>query len=442
MRSKSRSAPAAAAPSVDIKLTAFSGQEAQGILIASRQLPGYPTALGLLNAAFAAGADRILMDFTAAATVIRLRIDGNWENQPALDRPTGDAALFVLKRLMGMNPNDRRTQQKGRLIVVAAKGGDHFVDCTSAGVKTGERVMLEISPKKPKLKTLEDLGMREQMRERLREQLNGEGGIVLISAPPGHGLPTTWPIVLDAADKFVRDWVSLEPEDNPDPEVINVTPYTFDRASGQEPQEKLKLILLKQPDVFVMPELYNAEVAELLIEQLEAGKHLVTRNPGKDAVDATISFLMNNRAQAAGLLKRLMCVQSQRLFRKLCTTCRQPFTPSPQLLQKLGIPPGRVNQIYQPVVIPPGQTTDANGNQLQICPDCNGRGYRGRFAIFELLVLDDRLRKAVMQGAKNPDAIRKFAQESGQLGLREESLLAVITGQTSLQERERVLTAG
>ncbi len=442
-RKKKAAEPAASAlPAFEIKPTAFSKAEGQGVLIAARQLPGYATALGLIGAAIASRADRILMDFTANAAVIRFRIDGVWENNPPLDRPTGDGALVVIKKLLNMNPNERKARQIGKC-AIAGVGSDWLVECTSQGVAAGERVLLTLDPKKPVHKTLDDLGMRPALQEKFREAMNAKGGMVVLSAPAGDGLPTTWRVGLEAADKFVSDWVSLEPANDADPDIINVTANLFDAAAGQLPQEVLNKVMLKQPDVLVMPQFYNDQVMQTLLDAIKTdNKHVITRIIAKDPIEALLQLLSANRKVAKELLMAIEFVTSQRLVRRLCDTCKQPFAPSPQMLQKLGIPPGRVEKLYQPYILPPPEKrADEKGNAILPCPTCGGRGYFGRVAIFEMLTVNDDLRKAVLQFAKEPDKIRQYAKKLGHLSFQEEAVLSVALGITSVQELQRVMTA-
>ena len=428
-------------PSFEIKPTMYSANEAQGVLIASRQLPGYPTAIGLFGAALSCRADRILIDYAANAVAVRFRVDGVWEANPPMDRPTGDAALVVIKKIMGMDPNERRLRQLGKC-TLATQTIAWLTECTSAAVASGERVLVNFEPKKPLLKSLEELGMREAMREQFRAALNAHGGLMIISAPAGHGLPTTWRVGLEAADRFVRDWISLEDGEHPDGEIINVTQHLIKSAEGETPEQRLYQVMLKQPDVFVLPSLYNDDVVEKILEQVKTqDKHAVTKTVANDAVEAIIAVLSTHRKKAKELLLSISAVSNQRLMRRLCQTCRQPFTPSPQMLQKLGIPPGRVSQLYQPFVLPPpDKRIDAEGKPILPCPTCSGRGYYGQFAIFELLTVDDEVRKSVLQNAKNPAAIRQFLKTKGHLSLQEEGVLAVALGQTSLQELQRVFS--
>ena len=431
-------------PALEIKTVGVPKDEAQGLMIAARQLPGYPIAIILLANAISARADRILMDYSAQGAVVRYRVDGVWETLPPLDRPTGDAALVVYKKVFGLNPAERRAKQDARF-ATNFKEIDWVVSFTSAGVPSGERVLFQIETKKPMIKTLNDMGMREAMQESFRGLLNGDKGIVLISGPPGQGLPTTWRIALESADKFVRDYVSLENKADPDPEIINVFQNFYELGVGDTPEEQFEKMLLRQPDVLVMPSLINSYIADRVIDQItKLGKHSITRMVASDSVDALIKVLSTYKTEAKQILKLTSGVLNQRLVRRLCERCKQPFQPTPQLLQKLGIPAGRVQKLFQPTIPPPPeQRVDAKGNpiEIEICKRCNGRGYYGRMAIFELLTIDDKMRQAIQKLAGNPDAIRQFAKQNGHLGFQEEGILACALGMTSLQEIQKMMAA-
>ena len=429
-------------PPLEIKTVGVPKDEAQGLMIAARQLPGYPIAIILLANAISARADRILMDYSAQGAVVRYRVDGVWETLPPMDRPTGDAALVVYKKMFGLNPAERRAKQDAKF-GTNFKEIDWVVSFTSAGVPSGERVLFQIDTKKPTIKTLNDLGMREGMQESFRGLLNGDQGIVLISGPTGQGLPTTWRISLESADKFVRDYVSLENKADPDPEIINVFQNFYELGVGDTPEEQFEKMLLRQPDVLVMPSLINSYIADRVIDQItKLHKHSITRIVATDSVDALIKLLSTYKTEAKQIVKLVSGVLNQRLVRRLCDRCKQPFQPTPQLLQKLGIPAGRVQKLFQPTIPPPPeQRVDAKGNpiEIEICKRCNGRGYYGRMAIFELLTIDDKMRQAIVKLAGNPDAIRQFAKQNGHLGFQEEGILACALGMTSLQEIQKMM---
>jgi type II secretory ATPase GspE/PulE/Tfp pilus assembly ATPase PilB-like protein len=431
-------------PPMDIKTIGVSKDELQGLVIAAKQLPGYPTAIIILANAITSRADRILMDYSAQGAVVRYRIDGVWEALPPMDRPTGDGALVVLKKILALNPAERKAKQDAKF-ATNFRDIDWVVSFTSAGVATGERVILSIETKKATLKTLSDLGMRDAMQETLRGMLNGNGGLVLISAPAGQGLPTTWRIALESADKFVRDFVSVENKADADPEIINVTQNFFEVGKGEAPEAVFEKLMLRQPDVLVMPSLINSYIADRVIDQVaKQGKHAITRIVATDAIEAIIKLLGTYPDEAKELVNLLSGVLNQRLVRRLCDKCKQPFQPSPQLLQKLGIPSGRVQKLFQPTIPPPPeQRVDAKGNpiEIEICKKCNGRGFFGRMAIYELLTIDADMKKAILSYASKPAELRKYAKQKGHLGFQEEGILACAIGETSLKEVQKVLAA-
>ncbi len=427
-------------PPMEFKPPVSDKQVQQGILISCRAIEQYPVAIMLLAQAISVRADQILLDCTAQGVSVRCRVDGLWENLPPMDRPTGDGVMIVLKRLCNLNATDRRSRQTAKLGV--SHLGDWVVEFTSQGVPTGERAVLRIDPKKPVLKTLGDLGMREKLQDQLKALLNGDDALFMFSAPPGHGLPTQWRVGLESADRFIRDFHSIEDVASAEPELINIGPHHFNKAAGETPMTILKSLLLKQPDVLVIPDFVDNDTVEVVCDQLiDQHRFAITRMVAGSAIEAVLKLLAAYPAEAKRLVKVLSGAINQRLVRRLCDKCKQGFPPSPQLLQKLGIPPGRVSVLYQPFVPPPPeQRVDAKGNpvEIEICTKCNGRGYFGRMAIFELLVINDEIRKAMLQ-KPTVDTVLPVARKQGFLTIQEEGVLAVATGATSLQELQRVL---
>lgn len=429
-------------PPLDFKPKAGDANQQQGILIACRSMEQYGAAVMLLAGAFTSRADQVMLDFSQQGVAARYRVDGIWERMPPMDRPTGDGVLVIYKRLCNLNPADRRSQQKGILPVKFA-GNEWILDIVSQGVPTGERVLIRIEPKKPVLNTLADLGMRDKMQEQLKTLLNASDAMFIFSGPPGHGLPTTWRVGLEAADRFVRDFHAVQDVRLDEPEQINIARHTFHGAAGETPMTVLKSLLLKQPDALILPEFGTPEVVKLLCEEVvEEHRYLITRIQAGSAIEALLRLIATYKGSAKELVKIASGVINQRLIRRLCTACRLPFQPTPQLLQKLGIPVGRVRELYQPCIPPPPeQRVDANGKpiEIEICKRCGGRGYFGRAAIFELLTVNAEIRRAIQQNP-TPEHVLKVARQNGFLTLQEEGVLSVATGLTSLSELQRVLT--
>jgi type II secretory ATPase GspE/PulE/Tfp pilus assembly ATPase PilB-like protein len=414
-------------------------QQNQGNLLQAKQSPAFPITSGLVAHCLSRRGERLMMDFTAQGVAVRFEIDGMWMNADPMDRQSGDATLAVLKTITNLNVQDRKSRQDGKF-GAEFTNGKFICEFTSQGVKTGERVLVKIHPKKPKFENIEQLGMRDKMRQQLRDHLNEDAGMVLISAPAGGGLTTTWNMALDSSDRLIRDFVSIEDKDNPEDEIINITPNYFDKAGGEAPAELIPKLLLKEPNVFVVPDPTNAESLKSLCERANSEQMVITRAQAKSATEAVLRLLAY-KAPPADVGKALTAVLNVRLLRKLCDQCKQPFQPAPQLLQRLGIPAGRVQVLYQEFKPPPpDQQVDEKGRPIEIpvCQTCGGVGYCGRTGIFELLSIDDPMREAITK-QPNPDALRRVAKASGHRSLQEEGILLVAQGVTSIPELQRVL---
>ena len=228
--------------------------EAQSLLISTRQGAGYPIAGGQLAHGIQSRATHILMDYSQNACSIRYQIDGTWEQLPPLDRESGDAMLIALKQLCLMNPTDRRSEQTGSLGLKVGKE-KYNLSLQSKGVQTGERVLARIEAEKIPFERMSDLGMRDKMYEVFKAKLDEESNLVLISAPKGQGLTTTWITAMNAADRFLRDFQSFEDETKAEPEIININANYFGGETGLTQLERVKKSILKEPDVLIFPEL-------------------------------------------------------------------------------------------------------------------------------------------------------------------------------------------
>lgn len=413
--------------------------EAQSVLINARQGAGYAIAGGQISHAIQSRATHMLMDFSKAACAIRYQVDGQWESLPPLDRETGDAMLVALKQICQMNHADRRTAQKGQCTAKLVK--EKFnIAVQSQGVATGERVLVKMTAEAIGFERLADLGMRDKMVESLKEQLNAESNLLIITAPKSEGLTTTWLVALGAADRLIRDFQSFEDQLNPEAEVINVSPNFYGGDTDMTRTAMVKRMVLKEPDVLVFPELPDPESMQIAIDQsISTEKQIYTKLVSSSAVEGFARVVSRYPNIAAKVAKQTSVVLCQRLVRRLCDTCKIGFEPPPALLQKLGIPGGRVSVLYQPFVPPPiEQQVDENGRPAPIepCETCQGRGYLGRIAIFEMLMPGDQLRDAVTK-TQDVGRLSQIAKSEGHRGIQAEAVMTVARGLTGLDELKR-----
>jgi len=416
--------------------------EAQSLLISTRQGPGYLIAGGQLAHAIQSRATHILMDFSQNACAIRYQIDGNWEQLPPLDRETGDAMLYAIKQLALMNPADRRGSQKGVLGLKIKK--DKFdLSVQSQGVPTGERVICRIEAEKLPFTNLSDLGMRDKMIEQFKEQLNGEGNVVLITAKKGEGVTTLWNVAINAADRLVRDFQSFEPAESPEPEIINISPNLYGGDTGKTELEIVNRMVLREPDVLMFPNPPEAESLKVCLEKvIEEDRQVIHRMAADSPIAALLSFAQRYPDSRKMIIDKTAAVIHQRLVRRLCENCKVGFEPPPQLLAQLGIPAGRVPVMFAPFIPPPiEQQVDEQGRPAPItpCHVCGGRGYFGRIGVFELLRPGPQFKAAM---GKTSDASQLFAiaKSEGHRGIQAEAVLSVARGLTSLDELKRVFS--
>ena len=412
----------------------------QSVLIATRQNPGYVVAAGQIGHALISRATHLLLDFSQAACAMRYQIDGQWEQLPPLPRDAGDAMLMAFKQVCQLNPADRRSAQTGKCDVKIQRD-KYMLTVQSQGIPTGERVLIKIEPEKMPFSTLADLGMRDTMIEQFRAALNSEGTSVVISCPKATGLSTTWQIAINAADRLVRDFQSVEPENDKEPEIININPCLYGGSTGLEPKELMRKIILKEPDVFLFPTIPDDASLLMGLEQVtKAQKQVIARMAASTAVEAAAKIAAQFPGSAKLFASTLKAVINQRIVRRLCERCKVGFQPPPALLQRLGVPAGRITVLYQPFVPPPiEQQVDANGKPAPIipCEACQGRGYIGRVAIFELLQPGDQFRAALLK-TQDVGQLSKVAKEEGHRSLQAEAVLTVARGLTSLDELKRV----
>lgn len=411
----------------------------QATLLAVQPSPGYPHAVFLLADAITKRADLILMDFTANNTGVRYQVDGIWHNMPPIPRDIGDYMLASFKQLAGLDYRERRQRQVGSFSAEYMRVR-HKCRMTCQGIPTGERIVLEVDRRKPTLDNLEEIGMRPGMRTTLLKALNGEGGLVLFSALPGDGLSTTWRAALQSADRFLRDFYTVQEKSRQEAEIINIGNVVWDESAGETMRTALRGLLLREPNAVAFPEMGNAEsLNEICRLSNELDISVSTRLPARHAVEAVVRALMlkPDVAQFARALKLVVC---QRIIRKLCMKCRVPFQASPTLLNQLGLPPDRIPVLYRHYQPRPEELVDEKGKPVEVmpCENCGGLGYCERTGIFELLEFDDRFR-AAMKSTPTVAALNEVANQSGHVGLREEGIVLVARGDSSLEELQRVL---
>ncbi len=414
-------------------------EHAQSNLIRARQSEYFELTVATLYDALVKRAGQILLDYTRDAATVRYQIDGLWHPMPAMERPSGDALLAIMKTLANLNPLERRQSQHGQFSGVAGRDKTTF-DLTSQGVPTGERVLIKLVPETTLLLELPTLGMQPDMMSRLAECLSPPG-LVVISAPLAGGLSSTWQAVLNAADRYVSDWVAVVDHDDRETERVNIEVRQFDSRAGESPLASLKKLALKQPNVFVVPNPVDTATMDYLIDQVNLEKRLVvTQSRSSTAADALLK-VMSLAANRKGFVRAAKAVTCQQLVRRLCDQCKQSFQANPQAIAQMGGDPRQNTTLYRHYELPPiEKRVDEEGKPIEMfpCATCGGTGYIGRIAVFELGLIDEEIRKVLLAEAR-PESVARVLRQQGNLTLLEEAYRAVLDGRTTIAEVQRVL---
>jgi type II secretory ATPase GspE/PulE/Tfp pilus assembly ATPase PilB-like protein len=404
-------------------------RENQANLISARQSPGYLFVKELVADMVDRRSDKCILDYTPQQVVARQHIDGVWHNGDARDRESADVMLAVMKTLANLNATERRKKQESKF---AAKYKDHSYVCpiASQGVPTGERVVLQLlGGAQRNFKHYEDLGMRPKLAEQWGECMALDKGLLVIAATPDGGLTTLTDVSLMETDRLLRDFVAIEEEHHRDREIENIDVTTYDEKKGEKASDVIPGLIRKYPNAYIIRDLTDPEAAKMLLGEVRDEERLVvTTAHAKTAPEALLRMLQNKVPQKdfAAVVSAVICV---RLIRKLCDACKIAYVPTPDLLKKLGIPAGKVEALYR---VPKAEEAE------KPCKECAGVGFKGRTGIFELLIVDDKIREILV---KKPELelLRKAAKMAGMRPFQEEGLLLVAKGVTSLAELQRVL---
>ncbi|MDZ4657392.1 MAG: ATPase, T2SS/T4P/T4SS family [Bythopirellula sp.] len=396
-------------------------------LITARHSPGYLLLKDIMAEVINRRADKLMLDFTAQAVTVRYEIDGVWHPGEARDRESSDVMLAVIKTLANLNVKDRRNKQEGRF---GAKydGKTYICHVATQGVQTGERVVVNRVGEKQRLAKYEDLGMREGLQKQWSEIMGSDAGMVIFSALPGGGLTTMMNVSLEETDRLMRDFSAIEEVNNREHDLQNIGVTTYDASKGETPASILPALIRTYPNVYILRDMTDVEAGKLLFKEAGDDRVFITSIRAKEAAEALLRFLQL-KMPAKEFATTAKAVLYQRLIRKLCPDCKVGYSPSADVLKKLGIPPGKVEKLYRP---PKPEEIE------KPCKTCQNLGYLGRTGLFELLVVNDQMREILIKQPKL-ELLKQAARAARQRSLQEEGVLLVAQGTTSLQELTRVL---
>jgi general secretion pathway protein E len=358
----------------------------------------------LLTQALREGASDLHFEAFETRSVVRLRIDGTLTDLIEPARALHGAIVSRLKIMAQLDIAEKRLPQDGRITLrVAGKPVDVRVSTIPTG--HGERVVLRLLDKQAGRLDLTRLGMDDATLAHMDRLILEPHGIVLVTGPTGSGKTTTLYAALSRLDAAALNIMTVEDPIEYDLDGISQTQVnariemTFARA--------LRTILRQDPDVVMIGEIRDLETAQIAVQASLTGHLVFATLHTNDAVSA-VTRLVDMGVEPFLLASSLIGVGAQRLVRRVCVECRKPF-------------------IHE----------GATFYSAQGCPACNRTGYRGRTGIYELLTVDDGLRRLIHDRASE-QTLREYATASGMRSLREDGMRWASQGVISLEEVVRV----
>lgn len=353
----------------------------------------------------------------------RIRIDGVMYPTEPFDRPVGDAITNIFKVLSAMDITERRRPQDGSFGALV-EGREVDFRVASQGTRFGEKLSLRILDQSNSVSSIEQLGMRKQMEEKIKEIARQPHGMFLCCGPTGAGKSTTLYNCLGSLDRDQCNIITIE--DPIEYKMDGVTQIEINTKSGQSFGGSLRSVLRQDPDVVMIGEIRDEETAKIACQAASTGHMVFSTVHANDTITALYRLLDLN-VEPFMLANSVSAILGQRLARRLCPHCKEPYKPNPELLKQAGLPAEKVKDFYRPPK-----------DRKEVCTNCGGLGFRGRIGVYELLVINDRMRDLVRDKAPI-STLRAEARKNGMLYMREEGLRLVVRGVTSVDELMRVV---
>ncbi len=362
---------------------------------------------------------------------IRFRLDGILHSSILLPLKIHPAVVARIKILTNLKIDETRVPQDGRF---SAKINERNIDFRVSTFPTtlGEKVVLRVLDPKEGLKTFEDLGLEGRNLEVVKKGMKKSYGLILVTGPTGSGKTTTLYIILNSLNKEGSNIVTLEDPVEYFMEGINQSQIRPE--IGYNFAQGLRHILRQDPDIIMVGEIRDEESAALVTHAALTGHIVLSTLHTTNALGA-IPRLIDLKVAPFLIPSSLSLVLAQRLVRRLCPDCKKKVKPKDRIknliLKEINSLPESIKRTIQ--IPKPLQVYQAVG-----CKKCKNEGYLGRIAIFEVLEMTESLAEIILKEPSEA-AILKEAQKQEMITMRQDGILKVLDGVTSVEEALRVI---
>jgi len=352
---------------------------------------------------------------------VRFRIDGVLHEVMRAPKQITAGVISRLKIMSDINIAERRIPQDGRLSV-AVEG--RKIDLRVATLPTvwGEKVVMRVLDNSTAQLALSDLGFEPDNYARYAESFTKPYGMMLVTGPTGSGKSTTLYATLNIVSSPDKNVITVE--DPVEYRLAGINQVQTNVKAGLTFAAALRSILRSDPDVVLIGEVRDHETAQIAIEAALTGHLVLTTLHTNDAPSA-VTRLIEMGIEPFLVGSALDCVLAQRLARRLCTRCREPYLPTPEQLRQARFPwedGQEIPKLYRPVG----------------CTACSKTGYKGRLALHEVMTVSEEIERLAV-ARSSAAAIAEVARSQGMSTLRDDGLAKVRAGSTSLEEILRVV---
>lgn len=352
---------------------------------------------------------------------IRQRVDGVLQEQVMKEKRISSALVLRLKLMAGLNISEKRLPQDGRFSLIVKKR-KLDVRVSTMPVENGESVVMRLLDQSSGVTNLDQVGMPDDILAHFRRLIHIPHGLILVTGPTGSGKTTTLYGALQELNDVGKKIITVE-----DP-----VEYRLQRVNQVQVNPKIDLdfarvlraALRQDPDIILVGEIRDTETAEIALRAAMTGHLVLSTLHTNDAVSSAMR-LVDMGVEGFLTASALRAVVAQRLVRRLCDNCAEPYEPN---LQEKG---------WLETVLNEEERTQLNLNHAHGCHRCNNTGYRGRIGVFELLILDDEMSDALRR-ADTADFVRAAKKSPVYRPLVISALRYAAEGITSLSEVFRV----
>jgi type IV pilus assembly protein PilB len=345
---------------------------------------------------------------------VRLRVDGVLKDLPPIPKSMLLSVISRLKILGRMDIAVTRVPQDGRF-TARISGREINVRVSSLPTIYGENIVMRLLDMNALVFKLDQLGMRESDVRKISQTIERPHGMILNTGPTGSGKTTTLYSVLAMLNRPEVNIITVE--DPVEYRIPRIRQVELNTRAGMTFAGSLRSMLRQDPDIAMIGEIRDSETATIAIQAALTG-HLVLSTVHTNNAIGTISRLIDMGIEPFLIASVLSCVIGQRLVRRVCPSCAEPWSPPPEVLGFWGLMPDSESQFVK-----------ARG-----CHRCRHTGYRGRVGVYEVLPISENLQSLIASRASEAD-LRAAAREEGNfVTMREDAAIKIQKGMTTLEE--------